>query len=128
MLQGPYQQLKLDIKAALFIVKYLHKRMTSERKLTSKELKKILGEILLNPFLTLEMLKIFFVLQKLDTLDIYFLFFFHLIVNMLLSNTVESLKTVVKYLEDCTEVAIHENKDRFDFHISIINYNNHKVY
>ena len=75
MLQGPYQQLKLDIKAALFIVKYLHKRMTSERKLTSKELKKILGEILLNPFLTLEMLKIFFVLQKLDTLDIYFLFF-----------------------------------------------------
>ena len=47
MMQGPYQQLKLDIKAASFIVKYLHKRMTSERKMTSKELKKVLGKILL---------------------------------------------------------------------------------
>lgn len=35
---------------------------------------------------------------------------------MLLSNTLESLKTVVKYLEDCTEVAIHQNKDRFEFY------------
>ena len=38
-----------------------------------------------------------------------------ILVNLLLSSNVESLRTVVKYLEDCTEVAIHENKDRYCF-------------